>query len=131
MGCPNARPSGCANGAPSGRGLERALTDTQLASGKSLVVIYSSAVPRLDAVSVRSSRPHQRPTTAPAGGADRISAEEPFPFLRDSGVISGEISWPERVMRRLAHMPRFAVTEGEGVPLGSSLRSSEVAYLRE
>lgn len=70
-------------------------------------------------------------TTAPTGGADRTSAEEPFPFLRDSGVISGEISWPEQVMRRLAHMPRFATTEGEGVPLGSSLRPSEVAYLRE
>jgi hypothetical protein len=109
--------------------LERALTDTQLASGKTLVVIYTSAVPRLDAVSVPSSRPHQRPTTVPAGGAGRTSVEEPFLFLRDSGVISGEISWPGQVMRRLAHMPPFATTEGEGVPLGSSLRPSEMAYL--
>lgn len=43
MGCPNARSSGCANGAPSGRDLERVVTDTQLAFGKSLVVICSSA----------------------------------------------------------------------------------------
>jgi hypothetical protein len=39
---------------PSDRDLERALTDTQLASGKSLVVMCSSAVPRLDSVSVRT-----------------------------------------------------------------------------
>lgn len=84
---------------------------------------------RLGAVSVRSSRPHQRPTTAPPGGADRTFAEESFLFVRDSGVISGEITWPEQVMRRLAHMPRFATTEGEGVPLGFSLRPPEVAYL--
>src|SRR5579862_3578334 len=69
----------------------------------------------------RALAPSPTPTTVPAGGADRTSVEEPFLFLRDSGVISGEISWPGQVMRRLAHTPPFATTEGEGVPLGSSL----------
>jgi hypothetical protein len=96
MGCPSTRSSGCANDAARDRDLERALTDTRLASGESLVVIYSSAVPRVDAVTVRSLRLHQRYTTVPTGGADRTSVEEPFPFLRDSVVISGEIFCPGR-----------------------------------
>jgi hypothetical protein len=41
-----------------------------------------------------------------------------------------DISWPDQVPRRLARLPQFD-DKGEAVPLGFSLRPSEVAYLRE
>jgi hypothetical protein len=94
MGLPNARSPACLKGgALRDCHLEPALTNNEFGSGKSLVVMCRSAAPRLDAVSVDSSRPHQR------------STHVPFLFLRESGVISGEISSPKQVMRRVEPMP--------------------------
>ena len=58
MGFPDRSAARVRVGAPSDRHLDRAPTDTQLAYGKSIIVMYNSAVPRLDAISVR---PHHAP----------------------------------------------------------------------
>jgi hypothetical protein len=108
MGFPDARSPACVNGgALRDRDLERALTDNRLASGKSLVVMCSTAVPRLDAVSVRSSRPHQRPANRPNSWRRPYLRGGAVPVLEGLGVISGEISSFKQVIRWLAPMPRF------------------------
>jgi len=105
-GFPNARSPACVNGARSDRDLESALTDAQLASGKSLVAMCSSGVPRLVAVSVHSSRLHQRPDNRPNSWRRPCLRGGAVPVLEGLGVIGGEISSPKQVMRWLAPTPR-------------------------
>jgi hypothetical protein len=81
MGFPDVRSPACVcerppSDTPSDRDLKHALTGAELASGKSLVVMCSSEVPRLDAV------------------------------LEGLWVMGGELSSPRRLMRWLAPMPR-------------------------
>jgi hypothetical protein len=86
---------------PSGRDLGRALTDTQPASGKALVVMCSGEVPRLDAVSVRNSPPRGATATIPAAGTTYLRGGT-APVLEGLAVTSGKISSPQQVTCRLA-----------------------------
>ena len=72
MGLPKRSVAGVCVGASSDRHLERALTDAELASEKSIVVMCSSEVPRLDAISARL---HYAPPVPTAGA--RACVEEP------------------------------------------------------
>ena len=74
MGFPDRSAARVCVGASSDRHLDRALTDTQLASEKSIVVMDSSEVPRLDAI---SARPHHAPQPSQQLAPDRACVEEP------------------------------------------------------